>query len=835
MENLNLQISITIIIIISTLQLLFISTAADNQITPQKPITVNQTIVSPGGNFALGFFNISGDLYVGIWYNNIPNKTIIWVANRDTPLRDPAGVFSITKAGDLAVLDNKVNTYWSSNTSLVVGNKTAATLSDTGNLVLEEDGTNNNPAWQSFDNPTDTAVPGMRLGSNSSYSNKLVSWKGASDPNSGDFSFGIDPLTRLQIITWRGGETYWRSHVWNGKSLSGARETTNGSFQSILRVVQTNQDIYITFTPTGGGSITNAMYALDYKGSIKMMVWLETLKNWTVIWSRPSKPCDVYNRCGPNGVCDSSGPVAVCKCFSGFEPKNRTAWDAGDWSGGCARRKDLSCDAGDGFLRSERMKLPDRLALKQGADMAACETECLSNCGCTAYAYANVTGGGIPTRCLVWVGDLLDLEQVAQGGEELHVRLVASELVNTTQGSGSSHNNKHLLAITLPTVASVLFLLGILSCLFWRRFGQQKKEKISRGVLFGEFKVSETLASGKDITEVPLLNFSAVLTATNNFSAANKLGEGGFGPVYMGKLAHGENVAVKRLSKGSVQGLEEFRNEVELIAMLQHTNLVRLLGWCTHEDEKILIYEYLPNKSLDKFIFDPDQSGQLDWAKRYHIIEGIAQGLLYLHKYSRLRIIHRDMKTSNVLLDGSMNPKISDFGLARIFGGNQTEANTERVVGTYGYMSPEYALNGLFSEKSDVFSFGVITLEIVTGKRSTGLYPYKQSINLLGYAWQHWEEDRSLELLDPCIGTSIAPPPQVAKCVQIGLMCVQEDAADRPTMSMVVSMLGNENAALPLPKQPAFAIGRNHPVREPTSTESKSSVNEMTNSIVEGR
>jgi len=179
-----------------------------------------------------------------------------------------------------------------------------------------------------------------------------------------------------------------------------------------------------------------------------------------------------------------------------------------------------------------------------------------------------------------------------------------------------------------------------------------------------------------------LFDLSQLQRATENFSEGNRLGRGGFGPVYKGQLSDGQEIAVKRLASHSGQGFTEFRNEVELIAKLQHTNLVRLLGCCIEGEEKNLVYEYMPNKSLDFFIFDENQSSSLNWSKRRVIIEGIAQGLLYLHKHSRLRVIHRDLKASNILLDQDMNPKISDFGLARIFGSNDTEGNTKRVVGT---------------------------------------------------------------------------------------------------------------------------------------------------------
>ncbi|KAK3127333.1 hypothetical protein QOZ80_7AG0571590 [Eleusine coracana subsp. coracana] len=296
-----------------------------------------------------------------------------------------------------------------------------------------------------------------------------------------------------------------------------------------------------------------------------------------------------------------------------------------------------------------------------------------------------------------------------------------------------------------------------------------------------------------------------IKAATCNFSDSNKLGAGGFGPVYLGKLSGGEEVAVKRLCRNSGQGLEEFKNEVILIAKLQHRNLVRLLGCCIQEEEKILVYEYMPNKSLDAFLFDPEKQRLLDWRRRFDIIEGIARGLLYLHRDSRLRVVHRDLKASNILLDADMEPKISDFGMARIFGGDDNQFNTNRVVGTFGYMSPEYAMEGIFSVKSDVYSFGVLVLEIITGKRAVSFHGHQDSLNIAGYAWRQWNEDKGTELIDPSIRESCSVR-QVLRCIHIALLCVQDHADDRPDIPAVILMLSSDNLNLPNPRPPTLML-----------------------------
>ncbi|KAJ0830830.1 putative protein kinase RLK-Pelle-DLSV family [Helianthus annuus] len=309
------------------------------------------------------------------------------------------------------------------------------------------------------------------------------------------------------------------------------------------------------------------------------------------------------------------------------------------------------------------------------------------------------------------------------------------------------------------------------------------------------------------ITEQSLqFELRTIEEATNNFSIENRIGEGGFGVVYKGILPSGLEIAVKRLSNGSAQGSLEFKNEVVLLAKLQHRNLVRLLGFCLHVGEKILIYEYVANHSLDFFLFDPTKQANLDWSTRYKIIRGIARGMLYLHEDSRLRIIHRDLKTSNILLDDEMNPKISDFGMARIICGSQTRAMTNRIVGTYGYMSPEYAMHGHFSVKSDVFSLGVLVLEIISGKKNTCVFQPGYT-DLLCHAWNTWKNGEPFKILDSNLVDSISEN-EALRCINIALLCVQEDDELRPSMASVVLMLNSSSIPLLVPENPPFVSRR---------------------------
>ncbi|RID45610.1 hypothetical protein BRARA_I02328 [Brassica rapa] len=300
-------------------------------------------------------------------------------------------------------------------------------------------------------------------------------------------------------------------------------------------------------------------------------------------------------------------------------------------------------------------------------------------------------------------------------------------------------------------------------------------------------------------------DLKTIEAATCTFSKRNMLGEGGFGEVFKGSLQDGSQIAVKRLSKESAQGVQEFKNETSLVAKLQHRNLVGVLGFCMEGEEKILIYEFVPNKSLDQFLFEPTKQSQLDWAKRYKIILGTARGILYLHHDSPLKIVHRDLKASNILLDAEMEPKVADFGMARILKMDQSRADTRRVVGTHGYISPEYLMHGQFSRKSDIFSFGVLILEIISGKRNSNFHEIDggSGKSLVTHAWRHWRNGSPLELVDAEIGKNYQSN-EVVRCIHIALLCVHADPDDRPDISEIISMLTSNSIILQLPQSPVY-------------------------------
>ncbi|KAE8796426.1 putative cysteine-rich receptor-like protein kinase 20 [Hordeum vulgare] len=297
-------------------------------------------------------------------------------------------------------------------------------------------------------------------------------------------------------------------------------------------------------------------------------------------------------------------------------------------------------------------------------------------------------------------------------------------------------------------------------------------------------------------------DFFQIMDATDNFSEEMIVGWGGFGRVYKGQLPGGLNVAIKRADEHAA--MLEVNSELQL-AKLKHANVIRLLGWCIHGKERILVYEFMQNGSLDRYLCDRTKGPLLNWSKRFKIITGLTKGIVYLHKHSMFWLVHRDLKPHNVLLDCNMIPKIADFGSARALSSDVAEERTSRVVGTSGYKAPEYASRGVYSMKTDVFSFGVLVLVIISGRKNTILDKRGDTVgDLVRDAWRMWKEQRLHELVDPLLGDGYEVA-EIKRCAQVALLCAQEDPADRPAMTDVAAMLNSENIiSLPIePTQPA--------------------------------
>ncbi|KAA8519923.1 hypothetical protein F0562_014167 [Nyssa sinensis] len=505
----------------TSLALFPIATTAFDTITGTQTITGNQTIVSAGDVFELGFFTrgSSKKWYLGIWYRNIPTDTVVWVANRDNPLTNSTGVLKIADDGNIVLVDQAANPIWSSNQPTAAN--TVAQLLDSGNFVLREENDENpeNYIWQSFDHPTDTLLPGMKLGwdSKTGLNRYLTSWKSSDDPSSGNYSFKLDINGFPEVYLLNNQVRVYRSGPWNGLRFSGVPEMNTAFIFTFTFRRDQNEEFY-SFELRNKSLYSRLL--VNTSGTLQRYTWIDESKLWNLFWYAPKDQCDFYLECGVYGVCDTNASP-VCNCMTGFEPKNPQAWYFRDGSDGCVRKTELNC-ANDGFLPLNNMKLPQSSSsfVDDGMSLADCETMCRSNCSCKAYANSNITGGG--SGCVIWTTDLLDMRQyaAAEGGQDLYLKVAASDLGQGGSGSGSTgtengSNKTKVIIMVGPIERSQDFLLN---------------EAVIR---------SNNDYSGESPTddlELPLFDFGTIVMATDNFSDANKLGQGGFGCVYKGLL-----------------------------------------------------------------------------------------------------------------------------------------------------------------------------------------------------------------------------------------------------------------------------------------------------------
>ncbi|KAL5984583.1 hypothetical protein ACLOJK_041948 [Asimina triloba] len=730
-------------------------TMATDTLSLGQSLSGVQTLISQGGRFELGFFppGQSRKYYIGIWFKEVPQQTVVWVANRQATLPDASSELKISETDGNLLLINHTNLLlinhtniptWSSNSTSKISNPTTAVLLDSGNLVLTDSSNSSVVLWQSFDHLTDTLLPGGKFGLNkiTRLSHRLISWKNSEDPGLGAYSMQIeDDGTDRFFMMWNECRRYWNTGLWDG-----------GKFRDQTALG------YL-------GYITNYTYITNQyeKSGIYYFTDNSTIaraekRKWGLSLSYPP-PCEVYGLCGSFGVCNENSSVA-CTCLQGFRPLSSKRWNEGDWSGGCEREVDLSCTANgfdsgrsqEEFMLVPNVQLPSNPQSLTAGGAEECQNTCLDDCSCTAYAYN--TGG-----CYRWSGDLFNLGKLygTDAGGDLLVRAVRS------RADRKGGLTKIFVACSITFVVVLLLLILGLYC--WRRRKQQFE---AHGVFPGSL--------------VPY-RYSDLRRITHDFS--EKLGGGSFGSVFKGTLADLSLVA------GLGQGEKQFRSE--------HVNLVRLRGFCSEGSQRLLVYDFMPNGSLDTHLFGKN-SRVLDWEKRNQIALEIAKGLAYLHERCRECIVHCDIKPENILLDADFCPKVADFGMAKLVGREYSRVLTT-MRGTIGYLAPEWIQGLAITAKADVYSYAMMLFEIVSGRRSTRRSEIANGGYFPLWAAGRIREDDAISLLDPRLeGNSDVE--ELNRVCRVACWCIQEDERCRPSMGEVVNILEGvaEVNVPPIPK-----------------------------------
>nr|GMC83773.1 G-type lectin S-receptor-like serine/threonine-protein kinase At4g27290 isoform X2 [Ipomoea batatas] len=408
--------------------LFYQSVSVDTLAPNQSLLDNNETLVSSGQSFVLGFFSPLGseNRYVGIWFKNVAQQTVIWVANNNNPISNSSGVLRVTARGEITIsLVNQTEIIWSSNSSSAAASNPVLQLLENGNLVVRE-GDSENYLWQSFDFPRDTLVPGMKLGWNLRTRKEwfITSWKSLQDPSTGDssYTYRLDIRGLPTLILRQGSNIQYRSGPWDGLHFGRYAISTPNSQVVVPIMVYDDENLYYTYT--NGEKAVISRFVVNQTGMIKLYLWSQDQIRWTDIATIQSDTCDTYKYCGSNSLCNINGQP-LCQCLDGFEPRNPQEWERFQWSEGCRRKVPLNCSEPHGFMTVSGMKLPEgsQVLGEKTMSVADCRTYCLRNCSCIAYASTAANG------CVVWYGDLLDMRTYYDDGQELYVRRLASDLV----------------------------------------------------------------------------------------------------------------------------------------------------------------------------------------------------------------------------------------------------------------------------------------------------------------------------------------------------------------------------------------------------------------------
>uniref|UniRef100_A0A0E0L2K7 Receptor-like serine/threonine-protein kinase n=1 Tax=Oryza punctata TaxID=4537 RepID=A0A0E0L2K7_ORYPU len=709
--------------------------------------------------------------YIAIWYNKVSIQTAVWIANREAPISNPdESQLTISQDGTLVLLNQSRSVVWSSSVPNVTSSNvnstdanTVAVLLNTGNLVLSHASNTSHVLWQSFDHLTDTQLPNMKIGWNkvTGARTRLVSWRNQYDPSPGTFSIEMDPNDNTQyIFLWNNSRPYFTGGKYdpNTGAFSGIPEMTPMRSNSIytFHYVDNDEETYFMLTIKDDNILFRL--TIDASGQAKSTVWMKDRNEWMLFFQQPKAKCAVYSMCGAFSRCTESA-LPPCNCLKGFHEQSPSNWISGNYAKGCIRNMDLQCHSNssepkareDRFYVMNNVRLPDWSQTVPAENIGNCKVSCLNNCSCSAYSYNGT--------CLLWYTDLVNLQDSLDGsGDSIFIRLVASELPEskTKKWRVVSIIIGGLIALACAVTAFVCFI----------------RKRTIKAVL-------PSTADGRLAT----FKYSDLQLITKGFS--EKLGSGSFGSVFKGVLSDKTVVAVKKL-EGFRQGEKQFRAEMSTIGTIHHINLVRLLGFCSHGVQRLLVYEHMQNGSLDHHLFG-NNSGTLNWGRRYQIAIGIAKGLAYLHERCRDCIIHCDIKPENILLDASFVPKVADFGLAKLLGRDFSRVLTS-MRGTIGYLAPEWISGMAITSKADVFSYGMLLFEIISQRRNVEkgeqgadmFFPVLVAKKLL--------EDDMQALLDPESADEIDLE-ELARACKVACWCAQDEESSRPSMGEIVQIL----------------------------------------------
>jgi hypothetical protein len=684
----------------------------------------------------------------------------------------------------MVIANNSRSAIWSTNISSIASGQTVGVILDTGNLVLALASNTSVVLWQSFDHLGDTWLPGGKLGRGklTDGSTRLVAWKTYNDPAPGPFSIVLDPNgTSQYLLMWNSTQQYWTTGNWTGRSFTAVPEmiSSDAYAHSLYRFDYVNgaNGSYFTYEITDDSILMR--FQVDVTGQIRFTTWVESAGEWTLFWSQPKAQCDVYSLCGPFSVCvDNSQPS--CRCLRGFRERRLQAWLEGDHTEGCSRNTALQqCGLQGGTQKGKKDRfyvMPNVKLPSDGQDVVAaqnardCELACLGNCSCTAYSYSG--------SCWLWHDGLInlrDMSSIGNGDGTILIRLAASEFTST------GNKKKLIVGVVAAAVVAAITVIALVAVFILRSRRVKALRRVEGSMMAFTYRDMQSM--------------------TKKFS--EKLGGGGFGSVFKGSLpdATGTLVAAKKL-EGVRQGEKQFRAEVSTIGTIQHVNLIRLLGFCSEGARRLLVYEHMPNGSLDRHLFG-SSSGHgvvLSWETRYQIALGIARGLHYLHEKCRDCIIHCDIKPENILLDNKLVAKVADFGLAKLMGRDFSRVLTT-MRGTVGYLAPEWITGTAITTKADVYSYGMMLFEIVSGRRNARRRQ-DSTVDFFPLLAARMLAEGELDgVVDIRLGTQVDLA-EVERVCKVACWCIQDDESARPSMAMVVQVLEGlvEVSVQPVPR-----------------------------------